>query len=170
MADFSQYKLGAGYLGKHGWYLSYEAFIDACALVANEVETARQGQTNLSAALDLRVLKSGLTAHLSAQNYRITTLALAVNPQDAVNLEQVTALIQGGGSPENISITSLNKGTATAFQLYRVNADGTAIEGVTLGFSDLNVGMGVEGEYLKIENNQVISTNDLTDKMFYANF
>jgi hypothetical protein len=81
----------------------------------------------------------------------------------------VQSLISGGGSPSNIPITALGKGTATALQLYRVNVGGTAIEGVILGFTDLNVGSGVEGDYLKIENNQVISTNNLVDILFYAN-
>ncbi len=142
----------------------------ATTTVTNEVVAGRQGQATLNEALDLKVPKSGFTAHFSAQNYRINTLADAVNPQDAVNLQQVQSLISGGGSPSNIAVTSLNLGTATSLQVYRVDAEGSAIEGVTLGFSDLDVGMGVEGEYLKIENNQVISTNDLTDKIFYANF
>ena len=38
------------------------------------------------------------------------------------------ALITGGGTPANIPITSLNKGTATALQLYRCNAAGNGVE------------------------------------------
>lgn len=106
------------------------AMDNATTAVTNEVTTARQGQANLNAALNQYVLKSGWTANFNAMNYRLTGLADPVNPQDAVNLQTLQALVSSGGLPSNIQITSLNKGTATALQLYRVNAGGTAIEGI----------------------------------------
>ncbi len=108
------------------------AMDNATTAVTNEVTTARQGQANLNASIDLRVPKSGFTAHFSANHYRINTLADAVSPLDAVNLQQVTSLIQGGGSPSNIQITSLNVGTGNARELFRVNDQGMAIEGAVL--------------------------------------
>lgn len=152
------------------WQADWESLIDCTQGVINEVETARQGQATLNASLNQYVLKSGWTANFNAMNYRLTGLADALNPQDAVNLQTVQALISGGGSPSNIPITALGKGTATALQLFRVNAGGTAIEGITLGFSDLSVGVGVEGDYLKVESNQIISTNNLVDQFFWAGF
>jgi hypothetical protein len=203
MADYSIYKPGVGKLGTHGWYLQFESHIDATELVANEVETARQGQTNLnakitamdsattavtsevttarqgqanlSASIDLRVPKSGLTANFSAQNYRFTTLANPVNPQDAVNLQTVQSLISGGGTPSNIAVTSLNKGTATTLQLYRVNAGGTAIEGVTpstlapnFAITDTNQGNAKNGHVIGVQNGAVVGRNLTYDLMFFG--
>lgn len=71
-----------------------------------------------------------MTADVAAGGHKITDLANPTNPSDAANLQTVQALISGGGTPANIPITSLGKGTATANQLIRVNAAGTALEGV----------------------------------------
>lgn len=151
------------------WQADWESLIDYTQGVINEVETARNGQANLKASLDLKVSYSGFITHLSANNYRVTMLGNAVNPQDAVNLQTVQALISGGGSPSNIAITALNKGTGIAGQFYRVKLDGTGIEGVTLQVTDLNTGSAKEGDYVKIEGGTVITTNDLVDRLFLAN-
>lgn len=167
MADYQYLK---GVPGQKNWYSYWTALVDFLQGTTNEVETARQGQASLTLNFDRYVLKTGWMADFNAMNYRLTGLADAVNPQDAVNLQTVQSLIIGGGSPSNIPITALNKGTATALQLYRVDASETTIEGVTLGFSDLSAGVGVEGDYLKIEGNQIISTNNLVDRFFWSGF
>jgi hypothetical protein len=128
MADYQYLK---GVPGQKNWYSYWTALIDFLQGTTNEVETARQGQASLTLNFDRYVLKSGWTANFNAMNYRLTGLADAVNPQDAVNLQTVQSLISGGGSPSNIPITALGIGTATALQIYRVNTGGTAIEGVT---------------------------------------
>ncbi len=127
MSDLSFLK---GIPGLKNWYSLWTSLIDWLQLFVTEVETARQGQPNLNAALNQYVLKSGWTVNFNAMNYRLTGLADPVNPQDAVNLQTAQALISGGGVPSNIPITALGIGTATALQLYRVNAGGTAIEGI----------------------------------------
>ena len=43
----------------------------------------------------------------------------------------VAAYVLGGGSPGDIAVTDLDVGTATAGQFLRINAAGTAIEGVS---------------------------------------
>jgi hypothetical protein len=155
------------------------AMDSATTAVTNEVETARQGQANLNAAFNQYVLKSGWTANFNAMNYRLTGLADAINPLDAVNLQQVTSLIQGGGSPSNIPITALGIGTATALQLYRVNADGLAIEGVTpsslapslapnIEITLTNKGTAQNGHLIGVSNGVVIGRNITYDLMFYG--
>ena len=145
MADYQYLK---GVPGQKNWYSYWTALIDFLQGTTNEVETARQGQASLTLNFDRYVLKSGWTANFNAMNYRLTGLADAVNPQDAVNLQTVQALISGGGSPSNIAITALGIGTATALQLYRVNDAGTAIEGVTTTAIASDIALSNEMTYL----------------------
>lgn len=106
---------------------------------ATEVETARDGEANLNARLVGMVEYVGLTANLPCANYRLTGLSDPIDSQDAATKSYVVAVASGGGSPGDISITSLGVGTATALQLIRINAAGTAPEGIAPpGFFDFN--------------------------------
>lgn len=91
-------------------------------------------KTGLETLIGDRVAKSGLTADLPAGGYKITGLADATNATDAVNRQTAIAIAAGGGAVSEIPITELGIGSATAFQLIRINAAGTAVEGYD--FSD----------------------------------
>lgn len=98
---------------------------DIASIVA-ELLAARNGSFDLDARLDLIqgeidaleaiaiTTATGFTANISANNFKLTSLANATNPQDATNLQTVQALVTGGGTPSNIPITSLGLGTLLA--------------------------------------------------------
>jgi hypothetical protein len=87
--------------------------------------------SNLQAQLDTKGAITGQT-WTGAHNFSAASLSVKsppVLPTDICDLQSAQALLSGGGTPANIPITSLGKGTATANQLIRVNAAGTGIEG-----------------------------------------
>ena len=154
------------------------AMDSAASAVTTEVNNAREGQSTLLANFGRYVLKTGPISDLPMNNNKITNLKNATAPKDAVPLEQVQSLISGGGSPSNIAVTSLNIGTATSLQLYRVNAAGNAIEGVnpsalspiiapSLEVTQTNKGTAQNGHVIGVRNGVVIGRNLTYDLMLY---
>jgi len=104
--------------------------------VSDEVVSARDGELTLLANIDLRLtqaqvdarigalapLLSGMTADLNAGGFKVTNLADPTAPQDAATQSWVASQIIAGGSPGDVPITSLDKGTATEGQLYLAGA------------------------------------------------
>lgn len=64
---------------------------------------------------------------------------------------EISAQILAGGSPGSVQITALNKGTATAKQVYRCNTAGTGVEAVTPTVAVLlNIGAAAAGDQIQV--------------------
>lgn len=81
------------------------------------------------ASIAERVAKAGLDADLSAGGFRITGAADAADASDYTTLQQVNALIGGGGSPGDIPVTSLNVGTLDDGEL--LIRSGSGLQGIS---------------------------------------
>lgn len=105
--------------------------------VTSEVTAAREGEASLLANLTAiraliadRVAKAGLDANLPFGGFRGTGAADGVDPNDLTTLQQVNALILGGGNPGDIDITALAVGALAAGEILFNNAgslDGFAV-------------------------------------------
>lgn len=84
------------------------------------------------------------TTDVSANSHYLHNLHDPVAAQDAATKawtqSEISAQIIAGGSPGSVQITALNRGSATALQLIRVNAGATGIEGHTLAVTDIPIG------------------------------
>lgn len=151
--------------------LDYIAVLEQIRVSVNkmigEVYAAQEGEVDLDTKLDLiestfsgllgdYVLAAGLAADLSAGGYKITGAADAVGSTDLTTLQQVSALISGGGSPGSIGITALGVGAAAALEAIRINAAGDGVEGVAI-YTQAQVDSLLAGKQLLIDKNRKLA-------------
>jgi hypothetical protein len=95
-----------------------------------EVIDAQQGETDIDTRLVDAIFEGeNWAANLTANGFKVTGAADATGATDYTTLQQVNALISGGGSPGDIAITALGVGTGTANQKIVINGAGTAVVG-----------------------------------------
>lgn len=93
---------------------------------------------------------------VSANNHKLTNLAdpTSLASKDAANaawvIAQINAFLIAGGVPSNVPITGLGKGSATALQIIRINAGGTAVEGHTEVIGDISIGAAAALDQIRV--------------------
>jgi uncharacterized protein YdcH (DUF465 family) len=95
-----------------------------------EILAARQNENNLLNTLQL-YLKTGegFSDNLKANNYKLTDLGLASEPNDAVTLSQVSSMLTLGGQPSNVALLDLSTQGLMPGQNIEISADGQNITG-----------------------------------------
>ena len=156
MADYSGFKPITGTLD---YINKYSLFIDEMETQAGEVETAREGETNLVTNLQDNYVKYTLAADLDGSStYKCTNMAPASANSDYATWGQAQGL-SGGTVPVNI--TDLVPGTLTANQIVVTSTDGLSIVGrdatyTTISTSPLTVAYNKKYD-LNMTSNRVIN-------------
>jgi hypothetical protein len=124
VADYSGYKPN---IGTTDYTTKYPNFVDELQARANEIETAREGETDLQTNLSTNYLSYTLGDNISGSSntYKCTNMAPAVSANDYVTKNQVDGLT--GDVPTDI--TELSPGGIAANQIIVASTNGTTVTG-----------------------------------------
>lgn len=150
---------------------SFNTLSDNAESMDNEITNARSGETTLLARLNLKA-NNTMTANMNGGGlYRLVSMLDAASSQDYVTLAQANSILLGGGSPGDIPITSLGKGTATANQIISINGAGNAVVGAAqsaFAVTSWAVGTLLDGQFLQRSGSTLAGSYGTPDYLLQA--